>query len=128
MQKQGYVFKKRTEFGMQKSKANETAKDVIRTAKEILGEKIDNITLFNVTDEPYKMFSIKCTIYNYFVLVFNYDRGHFGCSIVYGNDAIALSNSMEWDDDCEFTIFWKEIDEQIKLRIPDKYLQAHGWL
>ena len=65
---------------------------------------------------------------DYFVLVFNYDRGHFGCNIVYGNDAIALLNSIEWDDDCDFTIFWKEIDEQIRLRIPDKYLQAHGWL
>ena len=113
---------------MQKSNANETARDIIRTAKEILGEKIYNITLFNVADEPYKMFSIKCTVYNYFVLVFNYDRGHFGCNIVYGNDAIALSNNIEWDDDCDFTIFWKEIDEQIRLRIPDKYLQAHGWL
>ena len=29
---------------MQKSNANETARDIIRTAKEILGEKIYNIT------------------------------------------------------------------------------------
>ena len=113
---------------MQRNKANEIAGDIIRTAKEILGEKIYNITLFNVTDEPYKMFSIKCIVYNYFVIVFNYDRGHFGCNIVCGNDAIALSNGMEWDDGCDFSIFWKDIDEQIRLRIPDKYLQAHGWL
>ena len=87
-----------------------------------------NITLFNLTDEPYKMFSIKCTIYNYFVLVFNYDRGHFGCNIVCGDDAIALPNDREWDNDCDFAAFWKNVDEQIRLRIPDKYLQAYGWL
>ena len=77
---------------MQRNKSNEIARDIIRTAKETFNEKINNITLFNLTDEPYKMFSIKCTIYNYFVLVFNYDRGHFGCNIVCGDDAIALPN------------------------------------
>ena len=73
---------------MQRNKSNEIARDIIRTAKETFNEKINNITLFNLTDEPYKMFSIKCTIYNYFVLVFNYDRGHFGCNIVCGDDAM----------------------------------------
>lgn len=67
-------------------------------------------------------------IYNYFVLVFNYDRGHFGCNIVCGDDAIALPNDIEWDNDCDFAAFWKNVDEQIRLRIPDKYLQAYGWL
>ena len=38
---------------------------LIRTAKEILGEKICNIALFNVTDEPYKMFSIKSVSYTH---------------------------------------------------------------
>lgn len=113
---------------MQRSNSNEIARDIIRAAKQMFGERINNITLFNVTDEPYKMFSIKCTVYNYFVLVFNYDRGHFGCNIAYGNDAIALSNGIEWDNGSDFAMFWKKIDEQIRLRIPDKYLQAHGWL
>lgn len=49
---------------MQRNKSNEIARDIIRTAKETFNEKINNITLFNLTDEPYKMFSIKCTIYN----------------------------------------------------------------
>ena len=113
---------------MQRNKSNEIARDIIRTAKETFNEKINNITLFNLTDEPYKMSSIKCTIYNYFVLVFNYDRGHFGCNIVCGDDAIALPNDREWDNDCDFAAFWKNVDEQIRLRIPDKYLQAYGWL
>ena len=113
---------------MQKNKANETAKDIIKTAKAVFDERINGITLFNVTDEPYKMFSIKFKMYNYFILICNYDRGHFGCSIVYGEDSIALPSKVEWDDFCDFQEFWKEIDEQVRLRIPDKYLQAHGWL
>lgn len=41
---------------MQRNKSNEIARDIIRTAKETFNEKINNITLFNLTDEPYKMF------------------------------------------------------------------------
>lgn len=113
---------------MQKNNADKTAKDMIKTGKLIFGEKIQNIVLSNVTDEPYKMFSIKFTIYNYFVLVCNYDRGHFGCNIAFGKDAITLRSNIEWDDDCDFIKFWNEIDEQIRLRIPDKYLKANNWL
>lgn len=43
---------------MQRNKSNEIARDIIRTAKETFNEKINNITLFNLTDEPYKMFSV----------------------------------------------------------------------
>ena len=43
---------------MQRNKSNEIARDIIRTAKETFNEKINNITLFNLTDEPYKMFTI----------------------------------------------------------------------
>ena len=52
---------------MQRNKSNEIARDIIRTAKETFNEKINNITLFNLTDEPYKMFSIK--FYIYFLIV-----------------------------------------------------------
>ena len=71
---------------MQRNKSNEIARDVIRTAKETFNERINNITLFNLTDEPYKMFSIKCTIYNYFVLVDVYKRqGQYGAVNRCGN-------------------------------------------
>lgn len=43
---------------MQRNKSNEIARDIIRTAKETFNERINNITLFNLTDEPYKMFII----------------------------------------------------------------------
>lgn len=62
-------------------------KKIIKIAKSIFMEKMDSITLFGVTDEPYMMFNIKFIVYNYFVLQFNYDRGHFGCNIVFGEDS-----------------------------------------
>ena len=113
---------------MQKSNANETAKEIIRSAKLIFGDRINHITLSSVTDEPYKMFSIKFTLYNYYIITYNYDRGHFVCSILYGEDTVPLQSNIEWDDECNYEIYWKEIDKLVRLRIPDKYLEKYGWL
>ena len=113
---------------MLKNNANETVKELIKTAKVIFNEKIANIVLLEVTDEPYPMFSLKFVAYNYFVIRCNYDRGHFGCNIVSGNEAIPIPCKIEWADNCNYSLFWKEIDEQIRLRIPDKFLIANGWL
>lgn len=113
---------------MQKNNAKETAKEIIKNAKQIFGDRINNIVLYSVTDEPYKMFSIRFTLYNYYIIVCNYDRGRFGCSILFGEDAISLQNNIEWDDDCDYVIYWREIDKLVRLRIPDKYLAEYGWL
>lgn len=113
---------------MQRSSANESANEIIRIAKLKFKERITNIMLFDVTDEPYKMFSIKFTLYGYFVIRFNYDRGHFGCSIVFGEDSVMLPSNIQWDDNCDLNVFWDKIDEQVRLRIPDKYLEYNKWL
>lgn len=113
---------------MQKSNANEMAKKIISNAKLIFEDRINNITFSSVTDEPYKMFSIKFTLYNYYIIVYNYDRGHFGCSIIFGDDTVTLQSNVEWDDECNYASYWKEIDRLVRLRIPDKYLKEYGWL
>ena len=94
---------------MQKSNANEMAKKIISNAKLIFEDRINNITFSSVTDEPYKMFSIKFTLYNYYIIVYNYDRGHFGCSIIFGDDTVPLQSNVEWDDECNYASYWKEI-------------------
>ena len=39
-----------------------------------------------------------------------------------------LQSNIEWDDECNYEIYWKEIDKLVRLRIPDKYLEKYGWL
>ncbi|QAA35342.1 hypothetical protein C1I91_18770 [Clostridium manihotivorum] len=73
------------------------------------------------------MFSLKFCVYKYYIVILNYDRGHFGCSILLGADAISLDSNKEWDDNENLREFWADIDEQLKLRIPDKFLEANGW-
>lgn len=59
----------------------------------------------------------------------NYDRGRFGCAIIKSDKyGVGLSNSEKWWDTANLNIFVKKLDEEVKLRIPDKYLKAKGWL
>ena len=113
-------------------KLNDTHQMAIRfstIAREKMGDKVDKFCIFNVNDDVnHREFSIDFEAYNYFVIRLNYDQGRFGCNIISGDRMIALNNSQEWWDEADFDVFFMELQKELELRIPDKYLQAHGWL
>ena len=113
-------------------KLNDTHQMAIRfstIAREKMGDKVDNFCIFNVNDDVnHRAFSIDFEAYNYFVIRLNYDQGRFGCNIISGERMIALNNSQGWWDEANFDIFFMELQKELELRIPDKYLRAHGWL
>ena len=113
-------------------KLNDTHQMAIRfstIAREKMGDKVDNFCIFNVNDDVnHREFSIDFEAYNYFVIRLNYDQGRFGCNIISGERMIALNNSQGWWDEADFDVFLIELQKELELRIPAKYLQAHGWL
>ena len=113
-------------------KLNDTHQMAIRfstIAREKMGDKVDNFCIFNVNDDVnHRAFSIDFEAYNYFVIRLNYDQGRFGCNIISGERMIALNNSQGWWDEADFDVFFKELQKELELRIPAKYLRAHGWL
>ena len=112
---------------MQKNNAAETAKIVMRCLKETFGDEAGKIVLSGVTDIPNKSFCIKYVLYDYFCMRFSYDRGHFGTCIEYGENSVSIRTESEWDDNCNYSKYWNEVREDIRLRIPDKYLEKHNW-
>ena len=40
---------------------------------------------------------------------------------------VSLENSQKWFDEADMNIFLKELEQQLKLRIPDKFLDFYGW-
>jgi len=40
---------------------------------------------------------------------------------------VALSNSQQWWEEADFDVFFKELERELKLRIPDKFLKVHRW-
>ncbi|WP_240189983.1 hypothetical protein [Bacillus sp. P14.5] len=116
-----------TKPGLQ-SKGYESIKNEIKNAlKKHFDDRIGSFSVFSQTDIPYTMFSLQFTAYNYFNVILNYDRGSFGCSIVTGDAGIGLKNSQKWYDEADLDVFCKELREQLELRIPDKFLEYHGW-
>ena len=54
-------------------------------AREKMGDKVDKFCIFNVNDDVnHRAFSIDFEAYNYFVIRLNYDKGRFGCNIIFG--------------------------------------------
>ena len=113
-------------------KLNDTHQMAIRfntIAREKMGDKVDKFCIFNVNDDVnHRAFSIDFEAYNYFAIRLNYDQGRFGCNIISGERMIALNNSQGWWDEADFDVFFKELQKELELRIPDEYLRAHGWL
>ena len=113
---------------MQNKTAAEMSDIVIDLLIKKFKNKMEDFEVFNISEMPYKSFSIRFKAYDYFIVLFNYDKGVIGCSIQYGeNSFISLENSQKWYEKADFDVFCKELQEQIELRIPDKFLEANGW-
>ena len=94
-----------------------------------MGDKVDKFCISNVNDDVnHRAFSIDFEAYIYFVLRLNYDKGRLGCNIIFGEKLIALNNSQEWWEEADFDVLFMVLQKELVLRIPDIYLQAHGWL
>ena len=114
---------------MNLNNTHEMAINVTNYFKKNLGNKVDDYEIFNVVeDKNHRAFSIRFKAYDYYIILFNYDRGVIGCSIQYGENVfIGLKNTQEWYEKADFDIFCKELHEELELRIPDKFLKANGW-
>ena len=99
-----------------------------KMAKEKMGDKVKDFCISDVYDDVNnRAFSVEFTAYDYFPIRLNYERGRFGCCILYGERTVALSNSQQWWEEADFDVFFKELERELKLRIPDKFLKAHRW-
>lgn len=56
------------------------------------------------------------------------NMGRMGYNICFGNRIIELENSQKMVDEADFNILFAELQKELELRIPDKYLKANGWL
>ena len=111
---------------------NDTTKIAIQfnsMARKKMGEKVDRFCIFNVNDNVNnREFCVEFEAYNYFIIRLNYQNGRFGCNIVSGDKLIALENSQKWWDNADFDVFFTELQQELEVRIPDKFLNAHGWI
>ena len=113
---------------MQLNETHEMAMNLNNNIKDYFGNRVGNFVIMNVNDDPnHREFTIEFLAYKYFYITLNYEKGRFGCGIQTGKHYISLDNSQKWYEKTDFNIFFKELKEELELRIPDKYLEAKGW-
>ena len=112
----------------ERNKTTQMASDFCDMIMERFGNRVDDFVILDVIDDQnWRAFSVNFKIYNYFPIRLNYDRGKFGCCISSGEYGIGLDNSQEWWDTADFDIFFDDLERELELRIPDKFLEAKGW-
>lgn len=113
---------------MELNKTGDMAKKVVEELKKHMKTKIENIRIEDVVeDRNHRLFSIRFQAYNYFLIFIHYDRGRIGYNIQYGeNTFVGLKNSQKWYEKVDFDIFCKELQEDLELRIPNKFLEAYS--
>ena len=115
-------------IGMEFNETQTMAIDFTKMAKEKMGDKVKDFCISDIYDDVNnRAFSVEFAAYDYFPIRLNYERGRFGCCISYGERTVALSNSQQWWEVADFDVFFKELERELKLRIPDKFLKAHHW-
>ncbi|MEI3604977.1 hypothetical protein SPD48_04675 [Pseudogracilibacillus sp. SE30717A] len=112
---------------MQNNSCETIIDDLIENLESYFDEKVEDFVILDKTNVPYVMFNIRFTMYKYFNVILNYDRGAYGCAIINGDLGIDLENSQQWYDIADMDVFLQELEQQIELRIPDKFLEYHGW-
>ena len=109
--------------------ASKIATEMVDKMIEYFGNRVTEFVIAGViNDSSHRAFSITFKAYNYFVIRLNYNKGRFGCCVDFGEYGISLDNSQKWWDTADFDVFFKELKQEIELRIPDKFLKAKGWL
>ena len=132
---QSMIWKKPDEigkeiFGMQLNDTVKLAQEISKEMRIIFKDKIDATQIYDVNDDiNHRAFKIKFIAYDYFVVIFNYEQDIIGCSIEQGNSThILLSKGKNCYSDKNIYEFFRKVDNELKLRIPDKFLEAHGWM
>ena len=117
---------------MEDNKMLRLAEETREKIKSVFGDRITEHKIVDVVEYPqYRAFRLEFIAYDYFFMLFNYDRGfcgftisigdRFGASLNKGNKPTFYSEIRDWDK------YLKELMIEVESRIPDKFLKAKGW-
>lgn len=113
---------------LQNKSSDILSQEIIEKFEKFFGDRISDFKVSDKMDEPFVSFLIHFKLYNYFIIGFGYDRGSIGCGIVQDEYSVDVKISQGWySHDESLQTFLKELDEQVRLRIPDKYLEYYYW-
>ena len=112
------------------NEASSLTRSVVAGPRDYFGDRVSGFAVQNVQEDDHGRigFSVIFEAYAYFEIIFNYDRGAFGLGIRMGDRSITALTGSELSfvfDDIPRVA--SALEERLRLRIPNKYLDQHGW-
>lgn len=109
------------------NKSERKAQKMCEMLNNYFQDRVEKVELFGKVMTNPESFEIRFIAYNYFSVCFTSEI-NFGCSILYGDKRMWLPNSQcNWET-ADFDVFFRELQQELEMRIPDKFLKARGWL
>ena len=115
-------LRKSMEFGMRSDVVEDS---IIEELDEYFKHAVRDFVVKESSNTPALQVTLEMTLYNYFVVRVTVEKGVVFFSIVQSGFLFKLFK-LELSEE-NLKIAPKKLDEEIKLRIPDKYLDAKGW-
>ncbi|MFF8186644.1 hypothetical protein ACF044_05230 [Microbacterium sp. NPDC016588] len=94
------------------------------------GDIADDAAVTEIRDRPTPWLTLEFTLYPFLPIAFVYDCGHAGFGVDYGSCSVPLLTLTDVHFDHGRVRVGKAVDDLLtaaRLRIPDKFLAAHGW-
>ncbi len=115
---------------MQLNETETMAMEISKIIREKLKGKVFSTEIYNVIDDVnHRQFKIRFLAYDYFYVVFQYEKDIIGCAIEQGNNIyIPLLKGQHCYSSENLGNYFNMMADELELRIPDKFLKARGWL
>jgi len=107
---------------------NKLSKGIIVGLANQFGKKCSDICVKGKKVAPKGYFCIDFVLYDYIVVICEYKQGLLSFFIPSGSSIIRLKNVYADENSSDIKKLLADLDNEITLRIPDKYLKAKGWV
>lgn len=112
---------------MQNDMANVMADKIIDELSDQMKKGATNYQIKDINEDVNnKTFVVEFVAYEYYWIGIYYEKGRITPYIIEGNHIIKMKNLSNWWEEMDLSDWVKEMICEIKLRIPDKYLEAKG--
>lgn len=115
---------------MELNKMKKLALDFSDIVEIAFKDKIDDIVIYDIVDEPnHHTFKLKFRVYNFAGVKFQYENDFFEIYVFFnGDEGLLLSKeNSRYSEISDWDSYLKEIMTKIESYIPEKYLKAKGW-
>ena len=114
---------------MQNDSAENMAMTLGGAIRDIMGNGASDFYVEDINEDANdKTFMVQFVAYNYMWVGIGYERGSGIASIVEDGRYLMIDDFDVWWEKIDLNEWIPKLAEELRLRIPDKYLKAKGWL